>query len=637
MRHFSSGSLFEPRETDALRVERPAEPRSWWPRPLTFVVAAGTGLVLVIALITGLLVSDSRTRAIEGKERELANLAMVLATETDRAFKAIELVQTSLVEQMRSLAITSGEDYRSKLSTDDLHRILKDKISGLPYVQAISILTGAGETINSSQPRAETSPDGYGYLRLDAVPATASASLFVSEPLREPGKPWIVHVARRFDGPKGELLGLVVGAVDLAYFETFFGTIALEPNSAIALFRRDGTLLARHPHVDSLIGRNFGPDTGAVALLKQSDRGVRRQTGAIYGEDRIIAAQATGYPIVVTASTTTAAALAEWRRQAATLSSAGIALVLVVTVVIVLICRQLMQRQRRAKAAIWDQKLQLDAALNNMRHALLMFDGEGRLVLYNQRFLEMYKLSADTVTPGCTLTDLLRLRKAAGTFRGDPEKYMAKLANEQGLFEGDPDRRMAKLFEAGKVETKVTELPDGRSIYIINSSMPGGGWVSTHEDVTERRQIETERNSSQEILNLILERVPVPIYVKDAVERRYLMVNRAGEEFWGIPRNEMLGKTAYDVFSRKEANSITSREHELLRSGKMLVDERAFETPRNGRREIVSSRLVLYDGRGLPSRIVGVIEDVTERRQFERQRSQPRTLAAGDAPSLVEE
>src|SRR5262249_6931032 len=68
--------------------------------------------------------------------------------------------------------------------------------------------------------------------------------------------------------------------------------------------------------------------------------------------------------------------------------------------------------------SIAKQKLQLDTALNNMQQGLLLFDATGRLVLYNQHFLQMYRLSAGAVKLGCTLSDLLRLRKAAGTFQG---------------------------------------------------------------------------------------------------------------------------------------------------------------------------------------------------------------------------
>src|SRR4051794_2000146 len=137
-----------------------------------------------------------------------------------------------------------------------------------------------------------------------------------------------------------------------------------------------------------------------------------------------------------------------------------------------------------------EQNLRLAAALNNMGQGLLMFDSAGRLVLFNQPYLLMYGISPEKVKAGCSLVDLLRLRKAADTFKGDPDKYVAKLADGAGRFRGDPDAN--KLSEG--LEIKLTELPDGRTISITNRSMPRGGWVSTHQDVTDQRRHEQERD-----------------------------------------------------------------------------------------------------------------------------------------------
>src|ERR1700722_10688182 len=70
------------------------------------------------------------------------------------------------------------------------------------------------------------------------------------------------------------------------------------------------------------------------------------------------------------------------------------------------------------------QRMLLDTALNNMRHGLLMFDSAGRAVVINQSYVEMYGLSPETVTPGCTIRDLLELRAANGTLTGNIDDYI---------------------------------------------------------------------------------------------------------------------------------------------------------------------------------------------------------------------
>ena len=88
--------------------------------------------------------------------------------------------------------------------------------------------------------------------------------------------------------------------------------------------------------------------------------------------------------------------------------------------------------------------------------------------------------------------------------------------------------------------------------------MPDGGWVSTHSDVTEQRNAERERDRSRTFLNTIVDHVPATLVVKNAHDRRYVLINRAGESFFGLPREEMVGKTSHEVFSKAQADIITS-------------------------------------------------------------------------------
>ncbi len=124
-----------------------------------------------------------------------------------------------------------------------------------------------------------------------------------------------------------------------------------------------------------------------------------------------------------------------------------------------------------------NQNILFNAALTNMSQGLVMFDAQGRVVICNQRYLDMYSLTADQVQPGCTLEQLLNHRLATGSFAGDPAKYAEEILG-----------RMA----VARVGTRIIELADGRTIAISNQPMPTGGWVATHEDITERRQAEKQ-------------------------------------------------------------------------------------------------------------------------------------------------
>ena len=116
-----------------------------------------------------------------------------------------------------------------------------------------------------------------------------------------------------------------------------------------------------------------------------------------------------------------------------------------------------------------------------------MFNSNARLILCNDRYIQMYGLSRAAVKRGCTLRAMLEHRTETGTFSGDPGTYIVDLC--------------AQLARGQTIRATV-ELADGRVIAIVNSPMDGGGWVATHEDITERRRAEKERDRNQAFLDL---------------------------------------------------------------------------------------------------------------------------------------
>ena len=218
--------------------------------------------------------------------------------------------------------------------------------------------------------------------------------------------------------------------------------------------------------------------------------------------------------------------------------------------------------QRRAERQLREQKLQLDTALNNMTQGLNMFDASGRLVVCNQRYLKMYGLPSDIVKPGWTIEELVQARIARGTFfTVDPKKYLADLREAM--------RKRESI-------NSTMELIDGRTIAIISQPTPDGlGWVVTHEDVTERRRAEKERDRSQAFATTVIENVPSTIVVKDVRDLRYVLINRAGEKYFGIPRETMIGKRAEEVFPKEEAELIAKHDQEVLDTGQAAILRRA--------------------------------------------------------------
>jgi diguanylate cyclase (GGDEF)-like protein/PAS domain S-box-containing protein len=366
---------------------------------------------------------------------------------------------------------------------------------------------------------------------------------------------------------------------------------------------------------------------------------------------------------------------------------------------------------------IGEQNLLLNDAIGVMAQGLCMFDADGRLVLWNQRFAEMYAV-VGRLRVGFTLRDILEQRLLVGTLAEDATEYA---------------HRAHTAARAGKAFKHVFQLADGRAISVSNEARPTGGWVSTHEDITALKQREasfrllfesnpvpmwvydpdslrflavndaavkhygysgaqflamtildirpaedresvrslantqdyrsdtiwrhikadgtqievaifaraltyegrpagicaivdlTDRNRAEEevrrtrsFLDMIIENVPSNILVKELPSFRYLLVNRAGEKLFDLPRAKMIGKTAAEIFPKETADRIHAQDLELLNSGQeQFSDEHTIMTPNNASRVVSTTRLPVNGEGGKLQYMITVVDDVTERKRYE--------------------
>jgi len=127
---------------------------------------------------------------------------------------------------------------------------------------------------------------------------------------------------------------------------------------------------------------------------------------------------------------------------------------------------------RAREAELKQQKLILEAAVNNMSRGLCIFDAEARLVISNQQYADMYRLPPDLLKPGTPHTEILAHRVAHGIHtRGDREGYIGE--------------RLV-IAAAGRRATDIVEMEDGRTLSVTHDPMVDGGWVATHEDISDR-------------------------------------------------------------------------------------------------------------------------------------------------------
>src|SRR4051812_45845212 len=131
---------------------------------------------------------------------------------------------------------------------------------------------------------------------------------------------------------------------------------------------------------------------------------------------------------------------------------------------------------------LWRQNRRLRVVLDNMTQGLCMFDAAERLAVMNKTYMTMYKLSDQVVKPGLSLNKLLEYRTTSGSFSRDITEYRKELVD---------------AMRGGRMTGTEVRSPDGRLIAVRNRPMLDGGWVATHEDITDRRGAESERTAMQ--------------------------------------------------------------------------------------------------------------------------------------------
>jgi PAS domain S-box-containing protein len=134
--------------------------------------------------------------------------------------------------------------------------------------------------------------------------------------------------------------------------------------------------------------------------------------------------------------------------------------------------------RERLYARIEAQNEQLDAALNNMVQGLAMFDADERVIIANRRFGEMYGMSPEEINPGTPLREIVARRIVLGLYQGHSVEDIMRVMRER-LSRKTPSYLMSSLA-------------DGRSILVSIQPRAAGGWVTTHQDVTEKRRAEAQ-------------------------------------------------------------------------------------------------------------------------------------------------
>ena len=246
------------------------------------------------------------------------------------------------------------------------------------------------------------------------------------------------------------------------------------------------------------------------------------------------------------------------------------------------------------------RELRYETALDKISQGVCFFDSEQRLILCNRRYAEIYRLKPEDVSPGTSLRVITELRAAVGTVPMAIGDYLAWCASINSGSE-------ARIWTA--------ELKNGRTIRVCHQPMPDGGWVATHEDVTDLNE---QRAVVDELISLqtLIDWMPDYLWVKDT-ESRFVVANRALAADCGQPSpRDMIGLSDLDFHAPELAREFKAAELDILRNGQAMIDKEEFVVDANGTGKWLSSTKVpLRNECDEIFGLVGIARDITERKK----------------------
>jgi len=238
-------------------------------------------------------------------------------------------------------------------------------------------------------------------------------------------------------------------------------------------------------------------------------------------------------------------------------------------------------------------------AVDNISQGLAVFDAQSRLVLCNPAYIEMYRLPADIASRECSVRELLECKVKAGTFFGDIDQ----------VIDGIRVR-----IASGRVVKDHEEWIDGRVIAIVSTPLGDGGWVATHDDVSELWQVTRELQRTKTFLDNVINHVPAAIIVKDAINLRYVLVNKNGEDYLGRSSEELIGHTVEEIFGPEVAKVVNTGDRAALNTKQPQIYESApLHRPEETSQMISGKKIIVDAPSGEPEYLLSIVEDVTDR------------------------
>ena len=440
----------------------------------------GLGILALVAI--GGTIAQLRSDELENAAREQTDLATLFGQQISNANRAIDTVLNEIVSGIREAHPRDAAQFREALGSPSTARRLADFVGSAARVELAEIVAADGDFVNSSSERA-SSPrnfahaDDFVYLSEHDTAAT-----YIGRPQQGDvsGKTRIFY-SRRVNALDGSFLGLVRVGMNLNYFYDLYTAISALKGKSLTIARDDGVVLMRVPASISAFYSTI-PVRSAWREALAAGGGVFETQGVIDPGRHLNALRLVDdFPLVVDVAQAKSAILARWRMRAGEISFGA---------VLALLCAAFLARAQyahfdslaRSEASLAAKSRDLEqvnsrfaTVLENLHQGVALFSQDRQLIVGNSRYGAIYELSPRDVAPGARFGDIMSRRIAKGVYGHD----------------ADPGAKLESLTDAIGAKPQVLErLANGRAVLISRRPIEGGGWLTVHEDVTERQLAE---------------------------------------------------------------------------------------------------------------------------------------------------
>jgi signal transduction histidine kinase len=439
---------------------------------------------LLVAFWVGLFTELERARIhhIANAERDTASLSRAYAEHTRRTLRSAE----GILHQIRR-DLEAGRN-------PSLGTIFERNPDMFGVAAYVAVLDAEGKVVFDAGgiPSGIAAGEREWFARVKAV---EQGIIVIGRPIpAEQMQLWTVPMALRLANADGSFAGAIYLSILSDYLENFYVWGDVGQHGAIAIYGFDGTVYARRSGPESMTGAAY-PDLDLIARAREQPIGIHHMRADVDGVARITSYRVVGeYPWIVAVGFARKDVLAPYLQRQRLMVAEGAALTLF-GMLLAGVAATILARERRARAAGARSEQRLRDAIESIDAGFVLFDAEDRLVMRNEKYLDMVPFLRDRRDViGMRYEEIVRAGARAGWYADpaalhDPDAWAAtRLAQHRY-----PPREPIEIH-----------VKDGRWYQISERRTADGFTVGIRTDVTRRKQQEEELRRSEERLQRLV-------------------------------------------------------------------------------------------------------------------------------------